>query len=277
MPNIQYLVAGGCGGGGNSGFANSSSHIFGGGGGGSVEVGTQNITAGSYTITIGAGGTVNTNGQNTTFNGITAYGGGRAHQTSGPTSGGSGGGAGVNGTGASAGSGSNVYKGANGFSSFSADCNDNYVWQSGGGGGAGGLSSSYIGGVGYSSNISGTTTTYNSGGHGGYVATNWLWDGEYCYEDPSTNIVPSSRATGCGGNGSIAGRFNIEGSIQWSYARFSSAGSSGRVIIRYTTADFGACTGGTITTSGSDTIHTFTSSGTFTAVAGASSGFFMTM
>jgi hypothetical protein len=49
------------------------------------------------------------------------------------------------------------------------------------------------------------------------------------------------------------------------------AGGSGVVIFSYVTADFGACTGGTITTSGSDTIHTFTANGTFTVVAGAPS------
>jgi hypothetical protein len=40
-------------------------------------------------------------------------------------------------------------------------------------------------------------------------------------------------------------------------------GGSGIVIIRYTTGSIMA-SGGTITTSGSDTIHTFTGSGTFT-------------
>ena len=42
------------------------------------------------------------------------------------------------------------------------------------------------------------------------------------------------------------------------------AGGSGIVIIRYLGAV--AATGGTITTSGSYTIHTFTSSGTFTII-----------
>jgi hypothetical protein len=37
------------------------------------------------------------------------------------------------------------------------------------------------------------------------------------------------------------------------------------------TADYGTCTGGTITTSGSRTIHTFTSSGSFTVVAAGAS------
>jgi len=54
-------------------------------------------------------------------------------------------------------------------------------------------------------------------------------------------------------------------------------GGSGIVIISYITADFGECTGGTITTDGADTIHTFTSNGTFTVVAApvAKGNFFM--
>jgi hypothetical protein len=40
-------------------------------------------------------------------------------------------------------------------------------------------------------------------------------------------------------------------------------GGSGVVIIRYLTGT-ASCTGGTVTTSGSYTIHTFTGSGTFT-------------
>ncbi|MEK9144991.1 MAG: hypothetical protein AAB339_05220, partial [Elusimicrobiota bacterium] len=48
-------------------------------------------------------------------------------------------------------------------------------------------------------------------------------------------------------------------------------GANGIVIIRYGTADFGACTGGTITTDGADTIHAFTSSGTFTVALPAAS------
>jgi len=43
-------------------------------------------------------------------------------------------------------------------------------------------------------------------------------------------------------------------------------GAAGKVIIRYLTADFGACSGGTITTDGLYTVHTFTSNGTFTVV-----------
>jgi hypothetical protein len=43
----------------------------------------------------------------------------------------------------------------------------------------------------------------------------------------------------------------------------SGAGGSGIVIIRYSGAQRG--TGGTVTSSGGNTIHTFTTSGTYTA------------
>ena len=44
------------------------------------------------------------------------------------------------------------------------------------------------------------------------------------------------------------------------------AGGSGVVIISYVTADWGAGTGGTITTDGANTVHTFNGDGTFVAV-----------
>jgi hypothetical protein len=46
-------------------------------------------------------------------------------------------------------------------------------------------------------------------------------------------------------------------------SRTSGAGGSGIVIIRYSGSQRG--TGGTVTSSGGNTIHTFTTSGTFTA------------
>jgi hypothetical protein len=45
-------------------------------------------------------------------------------------------------------------------------------------------------------------------------------------------------------------------------AAVGASGGSGVVIIRYAGAQVG--TGGTVTTVGSDTVHTFTSTGTFT-------------
>jgi len=63
------------------------------------------------------------------------------------------------------------------------------------------------------------------------------------------------------------GLIGVTGAASSGGATNGGAGSDGVVIIRYPTADWGICTGGTKTTDGTDTIHTFTSSGTFTAVA----------
>lgn len=79
--SVEYLIVAGGGGGGTN--------MGGGGGGGGVITGTTILTAGSYSITVGAGGSgapagttgghptaTGTNGGNSTFNGLTAIGGG---------------------------------------------------------------------------------------------------------------------------------------------------------------------------------------------------------
>lgn len=99
-----------------------------------------------------------------------------------------------------------------------------------------------LGGAGKANDISGGSVTYAAGGRSGTGGAG----------------TAGGANTGNGGNGN-SGAGAVGG-----------AGGSGVVIIRYVTADFGTCTGGTITTSGADTIHTFTSSGTFTVVEKAS-------
>ena len=69
---------------------------------------------------------------------------------------------------------------------------------------------------------------------------------------PGANATSGAANTGSGGGG---------GDIY----DVAAAGGSGVVIIRYTSAS-PLATGGTITTSGGDQIHTFTSSGTFTVL-----------
>jgi hypothetical protein len=98
--------------------------------------------------------------------------------------------------------------------------------DSGGGGGAGGAASYNTPGVGLFSSIG--NATFAKGGRGAQL------------------ISPADGAanTGDGGTG-------------------ARAGGSGIVIVSYPTGSITA-TGGTITTSGGNTIHTFTSSGTFT-------------
>lgn len=77
--NVEFLIVGG------GGSAGSALYHSGGGGGGGFVQGSMYIPAGTYTVTVGAGGAnpgSNTlkgnNGNNSSFNGIVAYGGGGA-------------------------------------------------------------------------------------------------------------------------------------------------------------------------------------------------------
>jgi len=77
--NIEYLIVGG------GGSAGSALYHSGGGGGGGLVQGSMYIPAGTYTVTVGAGGAnpgssnlKGNNGNNSSFNGIIAYGGGGA-------------------------------------------------------------------------------------------------------------------------------------------------------------------------------------------------------
>lgn len=236
-----YLAIAGGGGGGHGAAAPQ----FSGGGAGGVLQGTVTLSAfGAYTITIGAGGAGaggagTGKGGDTVFLGLTAtgggYGGGGGGQSGG--SGGSGGGGGGSGGGSGGGGGS----GTSG-QGFAGGAGSGTGGDSGGGGGgfsavgaAASGSTPGNGGAGLTSSISGTSTTYAGGGG----RTNQGFRGGYI---GSPSAVANS---GSGGGGS------------------SGAGGSGIVIISYAGAQRG--TGGTVTSSGGNTIHTFTSSGTFTA------------
>jgi hypothetical protein len=220
---VEYLVvAGGAGGGSGSGS--------GGGGAGGFRTATGlAVTAQSYTITVGAGGTKDVNGGNSVFSSITSTGGGTGGRESGHTpgtAGGSGGGgigyttAGAGGAASPSGQG---YAGGTGGSAYFG----------GGGGGAGqvgtagvGATSGGGGGNGLSSSISGTPTFY-SGGGGGHTQTGDRQapggsggggdGGNYYYSaaHPGTTGVAN---TGGGGGGTHPSGM---------------AGGSGIVIIRY--------------------------------------------
>ena len=140
---IDYIVVGGGGGPGPSASPSA------GGAGGVVERSGDTIAAGSYAVTIGAGGAVSTNGGDSVFNGRTAIGGGRGNESGVGYSGGCGGG------GLSAGgsalqptSSSGGYGNAGGVQ---------------GGGGAGGAASGMVGGAAYASTI--FNDSYGGGGN----------------------------------------------------------------------------------------------------------------
>jgi len=244
---LEYLLIGG---GGGAGIANTGA---GGGGAGEYLEGIISLPVGSYAVTIGTGGAlglagnngIGSNGDPSTFAGLTARGGGGgggadySATTVNGLSGGSGGGGGSFGTGSDGIGGLNV--GANTFPGASGSGQTGVYRAGGGGGGAGGPGTPGTsggggsGGAGKTSSITGSPVTRAGGGRGGVV-----------FVAAGSNGAGAGPNTGSGGDGEN-----------------STNGADGVFIIRYLTGTAN-CTGGTVTTSGGYTIHTFTSSGTFT-------------
>lgn len=251
MADIDYLIVAGGG---------AGSH--GGGGGGGVVSGTFTAVTESKTVTVGAGGSSG-NGGNSLVTGLTtASGGGRGATALGGvgSNGGCGGGGARNVDNLAAGGGGTGSQGGNGgagSTSLGGSTGDD-TSGSGGGGGAGpnnGGSGAFnngtgaAGGGGFVSSISGTSTTYAGGGGGG------------------GRLAGGAGGAGGGGAGSTtagtAGTANTGGGGGGSNGT-NADGGSGVVIFRYLTGGGVSATGGTVTTSGSYTIHTFTSNGTLT-------------
>lgn len=268
MATLDYLIVGG----GGSGYAgDTDTWLGGGGGGGEVASGNADISAGSYAITIGLGGTLtDITGGSSTFNGITAVGGGRGgghndgagHLVNGEAGASGGGGSyysGNNGVGGAATAG---YAGSNAYGTYIGGCGGGFT--SAGVTVTGDVSLSH-GGEGYTSAITGVSDVYGSGGGGGWSVTDGRQglpggtnagagaggaSGPY----PQTDATNPKANSGCGGGGRAG-----SGS--------PSNGAAGIVIIRYRTGDFGADSSGgtkTYTTSGgvNYTVHIFTSSET---------------
>ena len=260
--NVQYLVVAGGGGGGamKTGTSPGSPTGEGGGGaGGYRTVATKSfavLPCTSFPITIGGGGSAGegnpttqaTAGANSIFSTITSAGGGLGGSGSNPNTGGteldggSGGGAGRPGSPSTAAGSGNVpsVSPPQGNPGGVSDRLSN--GKGGGGGGAGGAGTAGpagTGGVGSPSCISGADVTRAVGGGGGAAGG-----------DPGA-AGGANTGTG-GGAGNKTGPDNASGG----------AGGSGVVIIRRLTA-CSTSTSGTVTTCGSDTIHTFTGDGTF--------------
>jgi len=228
--SINYLVVAGGGGGGVG--------RGGGGGAGGVLTGTTTLSSGSYTITVGAGGS-------NAFNDVQGGDGGSSSIGSIiVTTGGGGGGAwnaragrnGGSGGGASAG---DLLSGGTGVSgqgyAGSTRASD---LVGGGGGGAGGAGSGSTGGIGITSMITGTTTYYAGGGGAGsvssgaspgvafggtYQVANGTYGGGNGGNTPGTNQPYQNAVANTGGGGGG----------QEGYAGNSGFGGSGIVIISY--------------------------------------------
>ena len=233
--NVEYLVVAGGGGGGWA-------YGGGGGGGGVLEGVGRVISSGGKPVVVGSGGSggwrdnhLATSGEDSTFDGLTAEGGGHggdSRTTAGSTgdSGGTGGGA-RDGAGAG-GAGSQGGNGGTGGSE------DGYQGAGGGGMGQNGYSNTYgsdlraHGGDGIANDISGVSTYYGGGGGAG----------EYSADPYGAGLG----GLGGGGNGSrysgTDGEANTGGgggSAGWGYNQplgehtVSGDGGSGIVIIRY--------------------------------------------
>jgi hypothetical protein len=234
--DVEYLVVAGGGGGG--------SRHAGGGGAGGFRTGTgMSLTAGSYSVTVGAGGAAGiangsapTKGANSSFNGITSLGGGEGGQYPNQNPGGTGGsgGGGANFTGLSGDVGGAGGAGTPGQGNNGGSGSGGAPWAAGGGGGAGSTgfpnpstSTGGAGGVGLSSSISGSAVFYAGGGGGGGsnsgpggAGGNGGGGAGGAGESPGTagTAGTANRGGGGGGTRDTAG---------------GGAGGSGIVIIRY--------------------------------------------
>jgi hypothetical protein len=242
LSNVEYVVVAGGGGGGSGNGAPSASGGGGGaggyrssvtgemsGGGNSAES-KLTLTASSYTVTIGAGGTGvydnrGNSGSNTVFGSITSLGGsgGGCGSLYPPTSGGSGGGGDYGGGGA--GTSGQGYAGGAGRSS---------PYFGGGGGGAGQTGRDYNtnagrngdGGYGVQSSINGTATWRAGGGGSGVYAGN----------DTGVGLGGSGGGGNGGkdnGSGGSNGSANTGGGGGGGPRNVPFSGGSGIVIVRY--------------------------------------------
>lgn len=195
--SVESLIIAGGGGGGYSGATAYS----GAGGAGGLIITNINLSATSYTITIGLGGIggtsdINaTSGSNTVFNSITAIGGGRGGTWSGEvaSNGGSGGGARLFGT---AGNGTTGQ-------GFAGAIYKDSPFQGGVGGGSAGAGLIYpnlLGGQGTTNNFSGISVVYASGGGRGEHRGNAL-----SFGDGGSSANPN--VGGNGGSGIVIIRY----------------------------------------------------------------------
>ena len=282
---MGYLVAAGGGSGANSGAGGGAGGLrttYGttSGGGASAET-NLTLAAGTYTITVGAGGVSRgagssppayggqgLSGSDSTITGVASVstvgggGGGSNSQSAAPPisasglDGGSGGGQGPSAaSGETPGSGTANEGFGGGTSSLSAP------YGSGGGGGAGSAGGNRVsstpgnGGDGLTISITGSNSGYagGGGGSGGTSANFGLGTSGGGNGAPSTGTGISGTAnTGGGGGGG-------------GDTRAAGSGGSGIVVLRMNTSDYSGTTTGspTVTTNGSETILTYTGSGTY--------------
>ena len=241
---VEYLVVAGAGGGGATGM---DSRAYGGGGGaGGYRTATDfSVSATTYTITVGGGGTYSADGSDSVFSSITSISGGAGNEDDdNGASGGSGGGGGGKNGGGSGGAGT----AGQGYAGGSGSTSHGHAAAGGGGGAnaAGGdaghaVSAGGDGGDGKSNDITGSAVTYagggggcnmvntpqNNGGAGGGGDGGYLCESSSCINESDGN--PGTANTGGGGGGGA----RTSPGVRSDYFRNGGTGGSGIVIIRY--------------------------------------------
>ena len=276
--NMSFLVvAGGASGGrqnaGGAGAGGLRTSYGGSSGGGSSAESDITLAAGTYTITVGAGGaalTTNGVGNNgvdssiaasglTTITSVGGGGGyGFTYSSNNANSGGSGGGAGTTGSNSASGFGSGTAN--QGFDGGARNATAN-TYAGGGGGGAsaaGQASTSQEdggdGGAGLAVSITGASVSYAGGGGGGdNTSAGSGGAGGGTAGGVASGVVSDATANTGGGSGGT--RNNVT----------AGSGGSGVVILRLLTSEYSSSTTGspTVTTDGDYTVLTYTGSGTY--------------
>lgn len=252
--SVEYLLVGG---GGSGGGTQNRAEPGGGGGAGGFVTGSGIIGKTTYTVKVGAGGSMGA--------GVRGGNPGSASSFIGSANGG-GGGAGsdsnVGQSGASGGGNSSGQSAATGISGEGNNGGTSSVASASGGGGGsasvGGNASAGVGGAGgtaTSNSYNGTATNYSGGGGGSGSATG--------------GTAGSGGGNGGGNGAGSSASANRGGGGGGGYNADAGNGGSGRVIIRYLTADatgFTITTTGTVTTGtdGSYTFHDYTATGSLT-------------
>ena len=226
---IEILLVGGGGGAGgattgSNGNSTNDSRGGGGGGGGVIHKKNFHVEAGTYPITVGAGGvihrydsskTASVGGSTTGFD-LTALGGGPgglvdpAYNYSIGGLGASGGGGSKHNSNGKASAGGTALASAENENMGHAGANASDYKNGGGGGGAGAAGSGYTGGAGYACDISGETIYYGGGGGGGrryYAAEPGPGGGKSCYGGGGSGQSSSSNYPEAGGPGIVIVRF----------------------------------------------------------------------
>lgn len=225
--SITYLVVAGGGGGGATG----GTGVPGGGGAGGLIESSSILSPGSYSVTVGAGGAIGANGNDSVFLSKTALGGGQ------------GGDIGVE-EGSNGGSGGGAYKPTGGF--FSAGSATQPTSTDGGYGNGGSSGEDSVPDKGGSGGGAGSAATATNAG-GGLAAGQFQNLGyiDFAYGGPGANAGGGS--TTASGSGGFA----------------NTAGKNGIVIVKYQSNE-PVATGGIIESGSGWIYHKFNSNGTFT-------------